>query len=250
MNFAVLQKTLDIPPVEKIEQALLSVEGFSRMDAHTFANDAYGVLVKNISAEQAGAFSQSLLGQGIENEVVAEHELILLPQTKFVQRLDCKPEGLLISDPLGRTFPLPWQHVMLIAAGSVRTTDHNRVEKHRWADDGYGGQTRITDYRTVEERNRHMLLEIVVSGAVLRYSVSAEKFRFDYLGERRTKSLPDNFAALVQDLIGFAPHAMLNRGTFFLKQNETLFSYPTRNAFFEEITWLLWRVKKERRSEV
>ena len=57
MNFAVLQKTLDIPPVEKIEQALLSVKGFTRVDAHTFANDAYGILVKNISSEQARSSS-------------------------------------------------------------------------------------------------------------------------------------------------------------------------------------------------
>src|SRR5215207_5811461 len=106
MTFAVLQKTLDIPPVEKIEQALLSVIGFTRVDAHTFANDAYGILVKNISAEQANAFSQALLGRGIETDVVVQADLPVLPQTKFVQRLDCTPEGLLIYDPLGRTFPL------------------------------------------------------------------------------------------------------------------------------------------------
>ena len=106
MNFAVLQKTLDIPSVEKIEWALVSVPGFTRIDAQTFANDAYGILVKNISAEQATAFSQALLGQGIETEVVAENELPPLPQTKFVQRLDCRPDALLIYDPLGRSFPL------------------------------------------------------------------------------------------------------------------------------------------------
>src|SRR5436190_12843809 len=115
MNFAVLQKTLNIPPVEKIERALLAVEGFARIDAQTFANDAYGILVKNLSAEQARIFSQALLGQGIETEVVAENELVSLPQTKFLHRLDCTPNALMITDPLGRNFPLPWQHVILIA---------------------------------------------------------------------------------------------------------------------------------------
>ncbi|MEO5802136.1 MAG: hypothetical protein ABIR24_01295 [Verrucomicrobiota bacterium] len=249
MNFAVVQKTLDIPPVEKIEQALLSVKGFTRVDAHTFANDAYGILVKNISVEQATAFSQSLLGQGIETDVVAQTDLPALPQTKFVQRLDCPPDALLIYDPLGRNFALPWQHIMLIAAGCVKITDFNRVAKRVWVDDsdGYGGQTPVTEYRSVEERNIHLLLEIVVSGAVLRYSVSAEKFRFDYLGERRKKSLPENFALLVQDLTAFAPQAMLNRGAYFLKQDKNLFPYPTKNAFFEEITWLLWKMKSEGR---
>jgi hypothetical protein len=249
MNFAVLQKTLDIPPVEKIEQALLSVKGFTRVDAHTFANDAYGILVKNISVEQANAFSQALLGQGIETEVVADNELISLPQTKFVQRLDCTADALLIYDPLGRNFPLPWQHVMMIAAGCVRVTNFKRVEKPSWTtSDSEGGCYETTSISSVEERNDRLLLEIVVSGAVLRYSVSAERFRFDYLGERRTKSLPENFALLVQDLAVHAPHAMLNRGAFFLKQNENLFPYPSKNAFFEEITWLLWKMKKEGRS--
>ncbi len=248
MNFVVLQKTLDIPPVEKIEQALLSVEGFARIDAQTFANDAYGILVKNLSAEQAGAFSGALLSQGIDNEVVAESHLVPLPQTKFVHRLDCTLEGLLIYDPLGRSFLLAWGHILLIAAGCVRLTDFTRVERKVWAaDDVDGGVIPMIESHSVEERNNHLLLEIIVSGAVQRYSVSAEKFRFDYLGERRTKNLPENFALLVQDLAAFAPHAMLNRGAFFLKQNEALFPYPSKNAFFEEITWLLWRMKQEGR---
>ncbi|MEO6183700.1 MAG: hypothetical protein ABIP71_11510, partial [Verrucomicrobiota bacterium] len=241
-------KILDIPPVEKIERALLSVKGFTRVDAHTFANDAYGILVKNISAEQASAFSQALLGQRIETDVVAQADLPTLPPTKFVQRLDCTPEGLLIYDPLGRSFPLPWPHVMLMAAGCVRVTDFTRVEKPSFStSDSEGGTYETTSISSVEERNDRLLLEIVVSGAVLRYSVSAEKFRFDYLGERRTKSLPENFALLVQDLAAFAPQAMLNRGAFFLKQNENLFPYPSKNAFFEEIIWLLWKMKTDGR---
>ena len=248
MKFAVLQKTLDIPPVERIEQALLLVPGFTRIDAHTFANDAYGILVKNLSAEQAHAFSRALLGQGVETEVVAENALVPLPPTKYVQRLDCTPDALLLYDPLGRSFPLPWQHVMVVAAGCVRLTEFNRVEKQQWVDDGNGGQVRVTDHRTVEERNNHLLLEIIVTGAVLRYSVSAEKFRFDTLGDRRTKSVPQNFALLVQDIASHAPGALLNRGAFFLTQDQPLLPYPTKNAFFEEITWLLWRMKNERQG--
>ncbi|MEO6034857.1 MAG: hypothetical protein ABIQ35_06355 [Verrucomicrobiota bacterium] len=235
---------MDIPPVEKIEQALLSVKGFTRIDARTFANDAYGILVKNISAEQANAFSQALLGQGIETFVVAQTDLPDLPQTKFVQRMDCTPTALLIYDPLGRSFPLPWQHVMLVAAGCVRMTDFRRVEKPSWStSDSEGGTYETTTVYNVEERAEHLLLEIVVSGAVLRYSVSAERFRFDYLAERRSKSLPQNFALLVQDISANAPHALLNRGALSLCQNDSLFPYPSKNAFFEEIAWLLWRLK-------
>lgn len=247
MKFAVLQKTLDIPPVEKIEQALLSIDGFTRIDAHTFANDAYGILVKNLPVEQANAFAQALYGQGIETDVVAQKELPEIPQTKFVHQLDCTPEGLMIYDSIGRSFPLEWRHVMMIAAGCVRMIDFERVEKTTWDTDGQGNRYPRFDSSTFERQNDHMLLEIIVSGAVLRYSASAEKLRFGYLGERCTKSLPQNFALLVRDLIAFAPHALLNRGAFYLKQSQGLFSYPSKNAFFEEITWLLWRMKQEGR---
>ncbi len=244
MNFAVLQKSLDIPRVEKSEQALLSVPGFTRVDAQIFANDAYGILVRNISAERANAFSQALLGQGIETEVVAEKELVALPPTKFVHRLDCNLEALLIYDPLGRSFPLEWKYVMLIAAGCVRVMDFKRVEKPSWSTvSSEGGAYETTSIYNVEERHDQLLLEIVVTGAVLRYSVNAENFRFDYLGGERTKSSQENFARLVQDIVAFAPHAALNRGAFSVKQNQTLFFYPSKNAFFEEITWLLWRTK-------
>jgi hypothetical protein len=244
MNFAVLQKTLDIPPVEKIEQALLGLEGFTRIDAHTFANDAYGILVKNLPAEQAILFSQRLREQGIETTVVAQIDLPTLPQSKFVHQLDCAPEGLTIFDPIGRSFLLEWKYVMMIVAGCVRMTDFECLEKTVWtSNQNRGGQRRQTEYRNIEKQNQHLLLEVVVSGGVLRYSASAEKLRFGYLGERRTNSLPQNFSLLIQDLAAFAPNAVLNRGAFFLKQDGTLFSYPSKNAFFEEITWLLWKMK-------
>lgn len=248
MNFAVVQKTLDIPPVERLEQALMSVEGFTRYDAHTFANDAYGILVKNLSAEKANAVVQALYGQGIETDVVAEAEFPPLPPAKFVHRLDCTPEALVIYDPLGRDFALPWQHVMLVAAGSVRMIDFRRVQRPMFATtDSEGATYQTTMVSTVEERNEHLLLEIIVSGAVLRYSASADKLRWDYLGDRRSRKLAQNFGLLLRDLAAFAPGALLNRGAFFLKQDDNAFRYPSKNAFFEEISWLLWRMKREGR---
>jgi hypothetical protein len=54
-----------------------------------------------------------------------------------------------------------------------------------------------------------------------------------------------NFTLLVQDLAKYAPHAQLNRGAHHLREGvaEAL-RYPSKNAFFEEITWLLWRLRQ------
>ena len=83
------------------------------------------------------------------------------------------------------------------------------------------------------------------SSAVGRYSVTADRFNFAYLGDRRTESLPENFALLTRDLIQFAPQAALNRGASDLRENTgKLLTYPSKNAFFEEIIWLLWRMQQ------
>ena len=75
--------------------------------------------------------------------------------------------------------------------------------------------------------------------------MTADRFNFAYLGDRRTESLPENFALLTRDLIQFAPQAALNRGASDLRENTgKLLTYPSKNAFFEEIIWLLWRMQQ------
>ena len=54
-----------------------------------------------------------------------------------------------------------------------------------------------------------------------------------------------NFSLFLRDLAQFAPHAGLNRGAdALLRATPEIFSYPTKNAFHEEIVWMLWQIKK------
>jgi len=94
------------------------------------------------------------------------------------------------------------------------------------------------------------MLDIVLRDAMTRYSIDANAFVFDYAGTEPTQDTPTNFALLVQDLAKSAPHAGLNRGAvLFCKQAEEVFTYPSRAAFFDEITWMLWRIGKSARRE-
>src|SRR5204863_10157446 len=52
-RFAILQRSLEIPDVEKLKRAFRSVKGLTETDAHTLAKDAFGVLVNNLSATDA-----------------------------------------------------------------------------------------------------------------------------------------------------------------------------------------------------
>ena len=69
-----------------------------------------------------------------------------------------------------------------------------------------------------------------------------DKLLFGTLGGRMKKEPVENFTLVVRDLLEHAPHALPNRGAFCLRSEPTtLVDYPSKNAFFEEITWILWK---------
>jgi hypothetical protein len=248
MPYAVLQTDLNTPSIEQMRRAFRSVPRLTPWDASILGNDAFGILVKDFSETQAGALQGALRAEGVETEIVDRSHLPALPQTHFVHRLDCTPEHLLIYDPLGKSFTLDWRHIMFVAAGSVRPTDFVRhQEKQPVPYHRRGRMIEEVECETVsrEEQNFHLLAEIIVTDAVLRYSVTADKFNFAYLGERNMQSTEANFSLLVRDLVTFGANAALNRGAEALSQDATkMFSYPSKNAFYEEIVWSLWQLRK------
>jgi hypothetical protein len=249
MLYAVLQTDLNPPGHDQLLRAFRIVPGLTPYDAKILGNDAFGVLVKNFSAEQSAALQGALRGEGIETEIVEQSLLPEMPPAKIVHRLECHPEHLVIFDPFGNSFPLEWRHVLLIAAGAVRLSEFVRREVKRPVQ-RYHGSGQVSDEVesdsvTREERNFHLLGEIIITGAALRYSFAADKFDFAGLKARNLNSPAGNFCLFVREMIQFCPHAGSNRGASGLAHKAPeIFSYPTKNAFHEEIVWMLWQIKK------
>jgi hypothetical protein len=249
MRHAVLQTDLRPPDHGQLLRAFEKVPGLTRYDATILGRDAFGVLVKDFSAEQAAALQGALRVEGVETEIVEQTRLPEMPPTKLVHRLECQPEHLLIYDPLGNSFPLPWRHVLLIAAGAVRLNEFVRQRKPRevMRVTGRGHLVQETEFETVtrEERNFHLLGEIIISGAALRYSFTADRLLIHTPPAARAESEAANFGLFVRELIRHSPHAGLNRGASSLaREAPEIFSYPSKNAFHEEIVWMLWQAKK------
>ena len=249
MPYALIQQEPVPPPLEKLQRAFRAVRCLTPADAHTVGRDGFGILVKHFSAEDAARLQSALHAEGIETEVVEQQLLPELPPVKFMNRMDCLPEFLMLYDPLGRSFPLEWGHIMAVAAGSVRLSEFQRVQESKSKvhlnRHGVPSVVTTTDSSHREQLNYHLMLEIILTRAVLRYSVTADRFNFAYLGERRTKSLPANFTLLVRDLIQFAPQARLNHSAQLLRDNAAeVWGYPSKNAFQEEMIWMLWQMKK------
>jgi hypothetical protein len=254
MLYAVVQKSLEPPSLEQLQNAFQGIPGLTRMDASILGRDAFGILVKGFPFDRATKLQASLAGQGVETEVVEQNALPALPQEKNVTRLECTPEALMIYDPLNRSFPLEWKNIMMIAAGTVPLVELARVRTetsvpamgyNMLTGDLHVEQRTQVEYSSHAERNERLLVEIVLSRAVLRYSITADKspLLFNYLGERRTRDSLRDFALLIQDLTKFAPQAAVNRGAYYLRENAGKpFIYPSKNAFYEEIIWLLWKM--------
>jgi hypothetical protein len=150
-------------------------------------------------------------------------------------------------DPLGRIFTLSSQEILLIAAGNVRLPEFRKARAGAEALHPHPHPHAPMDARSKEAEQHHLLLELVLAGGVARYSITADDFVFNHLGPRMTNNLTHNFALLVQDLADLAPHAGLNRGAFqFCEKADPLLTYPSKAAFFEELTWMLWRILVKR----
>jgi hypothetical protein len=256
VRYALLQKILDIPPVDALRRAFTSVRCLVDSDAHSLGNDAYGILVKNLGVEDAMTLQRALAAERIETEAVPQSMLPQLPPTKFVRRIDYGSDALLVFDPLGRSFPIEWQHLMLIAAGNVPTT---RFTRSIVAPPGGGvfapaswGRRPVPSVmaslprvESREERRGTLTIELILTRAVARYTIQADEsapLLFRCLGERATQEPTENFRLLLDDIGRAAPEARCNRGAWLLRQNPaTLLDYPSSNAFSEEIIWMLWQ---------
>jgi len=267
MPCSVLQKNPETPSLEQLKRAFRHVPGLTEYDANLLGRDAFGILGQGLSPEAASAMKQAFAAEGVATEVIPDTKLPPLPDTFFLSRIDCATEGLLLYDSLGRIAELPWSNILLIAAGMVPLSEFKDVRTGGAGGLGLpgaslplpgglggglgnltgGGGPAFSDpvqYELKEEHHDRMLLEIILIGGTIRYSLNSAKaplLLFAGLGERRTRNPLQNLALLVQDLIQGAPQSAINRGAERLRQNDLSFKYPGKTAFFHEIVWLLWQ---------
>lgn len=248
MPYAILQRELAVISAGQLIRAFKVLPALTDLDAQTKAHGAFGILIKGLDVIDASALQDALLAEEVQTEVVEETELPIIPPAKLVKQIDLLPMHLSMYDPMGRAFSVPWQEIGLLAAGAVRLEESRKA---RSAEDlhHFGAASGVET--AAEPRPQgpqlHWLLEIVLRGSAGRYSIKADDFIFNHLAERLTADRGVNFRLLVQDLAQYAPHAGLNRGACLLVENlAEVFTYPSKATFFEELTWVLWRIAQMR----
>jgi len=246
MDFAVVQESSDPPSVDRLRRAFESCEFLTKHDAITLARNAYGILLRGLSRENAHVLVRALEAAGVATTVVEQGAMPALPAPKRLRRADCTDAALVVYDALGRPASVGWSHIVLVAAGSVDLTEFQRVETERVV---YRGGPRgglypvfLTDVHHKEQRRGRLVLEILLDVEPGRYRILGEEFRYDYLGDQRHKGHEANFARLVSDLLAHAPRAGAGMGATALARDASqTVEYPNRNSFEEEMVWLLWQ---------
>lgn len=275
MSYTVVQQGLDTPSTEQLRRAFGGVDGLTEMDALALGKEPIGIFARGYELPLATALKDSLIKEGVSAEVLEDTSLPQLPDTFTLGRVDCTPDALVIYDSTGRFAPLAWSDIFMIAAGKVTMREFVEVEQPwpgrmnegeyriiksidgrlkstepRFRSGGYTShdphswEVRPVDIKTREEQHDRHLLEIILNGGNVRYSINADKapFLFTYLGERRTKNLSQDFLLLLRDLLEHAPHAALNRGASSARENAVEpFAYSNKIGFYHEIVWLLWQ---------
>jgi hypothetical protein len=252
---AVMQTSAEPPTMEQLRTAYRTVPGVPAVDADRLCQDMFGVLARNLKAEQATALQAGLRSQGIETEVVEESALPPLPPAKTLRRLEFTPEAMMVFDPLGRAFPVEWGHVMLIAAGSVqqaafqRTRQERETVRTKFVHGVIPVQVREVKvaYTSSESAERVLRGEIILTRGAARYSLEAENFNYaGCLGERVTKEVPVDFCTLMRELIKHAPQAILGRGAATIMAESAGFvRYMRMRSLEEELTWMRWKLAEQ-----
>src|SRR2546428_5806440 len=250
MPYCLLQADSVAPAADQLKRAFKSLKTLTEADAIKLAREVCGILMKNLSLEDAGVLQRALRGEGVPTDLLDATQLPKLPDGKLVRRVEIQPQALAVYDPLGRTVPVPWQHLTLVSAGTVRhfgVSATRTEEVVNTYDPIRGLRTKVvTDLRHKVEDDARLMLDIFLRGGVMRFQIEAESFPFKYCFDRPDLKLPQKLGLLIQMLAEHAPHAVLNRGGTALRIGQTEnAAYASKAALFDESIWLLWRMAKK-----
>ena len=271
MPWLLVQTSIDPPALEPVQRALEASGIFPVFDAHGFVRDAFGVLVRGLEHEAALNLRAFLAAEGVSMEVVEDSDWPGLPPAKRIQHASCRADGFVPLDPLGRELVIPWDSIAAVCCGLVRETEFGKrvtasVSLGRtpaplnptmtqiggipidWdsGDTFDYGEPLPTDrlVLTGEERNWRWNAEVILAGG-LRFTWKSHRFHPTRGSVPEEQETPD-FFTFIKDLLSRVPNAALNRGAFAIRTDQADAGprYPTRNAYEEETSWILYHLRQ------
>jgi hypothetical protein len=256
VRYALMNQGSETVEHELFSRAFAGVPGLTPIDAGVLGNPDCGMLIRKLTLEQGTALQTNLKAAGVETDVVPETALPALPEGKVIRFLECSPQILNIRDCLQRITAIGRQDLKLLAAGSIRIATFPRERKEvevtriEWV---HGGHVvfpivkhEIRVQRVEREAEQWVLrAEILVPVVNQRFIIEAENFNYRCLGSAMTHDLSTNFCLLIRELARSYSPPLLSRGVTSILGDPPEFAYyPNKDAFHNELVWLLWRATR------
>lgn len=218
MTYALLQTSLTPLHIDALQHAFLGSEALSVADAAFVGADAYGILARDLGAEEAQSIAAFLAAEDVIVELVAERDLPRLPDAEFFASAEFCEENVRFFDAREHPTDVPYRLLRLLAVG-------------------------------YDNSKREVRIELVFGDAVLRFRSTLEHLHFHHTPEVQGRSPGEKLVQWIVLLVGHAPHVLLNRGAANLaggkdiEHVEDYIGYPRPSAFVEELIWMLWRAR-------
>lgn len=251
ISYAILLRDAGSPNADAIRRAFRSFQHLTDADAIRLAANAQGILMRHLSVDEARAFQQVLVKEGVNAALVKDEELRFLPASQRLHRIELTHDALVVYDYLGHTTAVAWEEFSLVAAGSVPHVEISSTHSQRTAvrlHPVFGiWPQKVTETRSHLETERQFILELVVGHGAKRYEIQAQDFPFNHLLDRPAALLMEKFVWLVRETTRRAPQALLNRGALDIRDGVALVrGYPSRQQLLDEMVWLLWSAETNR----
>jgi hypothetical protein len=221
MTYALLQTSMIPPAVEALRRAFSHSQALSVADASMVAEDAFGILARDLPEDEAQNLAASLAAEDIAVDLVAERSLPRLPDAEVFSSVHFGAEGLRFFDAREKDTEIPYALLRLLAVGFDR---------------------------------KDVRIELVFGDAVLRYHTTMAHLHFHHTPEVNGRTPGENLVQWVRLLVQRVPTVLLNRGARNLVEGgeiehvEDFVAYPRLSAFHEEIVWLLWHARQDEAS--
>ncbi len=258
-RYALMSLSSDPMDQDTFARAFRGVPGLAPVDANLIGHPESGMPVRKLTLQQATALQSNLKGLGVTTEVVSETALPTLPEPKPIDSLEFSAETLILRDSLQRRTELGRGDLNLLAAGSVRvaTFSRQRSEKQEFRAHMIHfsfhpvplmipvmrSETRV-QYVARESDEWVLRAEIISLVSNQRFVIEGRNFDYGCLGSAMTQELATNFCLLIRELAGKCSTSVMSRGLGSILADPPEFVYySNKDAFQNELVWLLWREK-------
>lgn len=244
-TFSLLQLSLD-QMIERhaFEDASVAMASITRSDGAMLHRDLYGIVMSNLSEDEALALQEELAQRNYPTTIVADGDLPVLHESSQIQCIESREGDLILTDSMGHQRVRPVTDLRFLAAGFVNRL-HFKSEWDQHLDSGLGsdGAARLVTERELHEKTElEFRLDLFFNTTPERqHAILCKESVIYYQGD---PLLLRDATGLIQLSGAMAGLLSPERVNAFLRNSQSHPNYPSLHSYQEEILWHFHRLSQ------